>query len=664
MRRILLLLCALVIVALSAATAQAQNTVTVSFVYDLVDSAAHITTGCSPIWGRLIDQDGKTYDVSYVKNKITVIQVPAGIYDFTISFNFSYPTMRAVGSHHATLVKEGLNLHADTTIIASVKDAKNVVRFEFLLPDGKTKLTGDSIGLIAMSVPLRHKDRYQINNVNAVGNGVISQYGNAFSVRNSNMSSDYVQAVVNWIRMKADSITCTAHIIGEAVAGIDSSVTVVNDASRYVTIDDYYRLCPAGVKAANTGIGSGGNLIDVNGDEWFLLGGGAGNRYFTRPDTGKVAHNVIKICDSMTGVSATYLKVAGYTSRNDAGYYTKSPYYCVVDGRAYAIVRGSSPFVYGKLNGSKRNFMTPHPQFSYFKDQMGENLLGNSVPVVNISTKTNKYFNNRLESIVPTFVGRFGEERGQDQHYAYLTLALGDSIISQGKLSPSIGVTEWAQRTTGTLNLTIADSSVVVDDAPAQNITTVSLDLSQNERSIPSLQMLQYRNSATEKVTDRFETNSASDEILIAGANFTYDADNDIQVPSTANIQVSYSPSGKDEWKPLEVTEEPDNYRAVAFGNFYRGNLKDVDVKSATKWYDLRVVLTAGNATTQQIIKPAFRIDKIESNSVVSVTAARAVQSVRYYDLTGHQSAQPFSGVNVVVTTYTDGTIESRKVLR
>ena len=49
---------------------------------------------------------------------------------------------------------------------------------------------------------------------------------------------------------------------------------------------------------------------------------------------------------------------------------------------------------------------------------------------------------------------------------------------------------------------------------------------------------------------------------------------------------------------------------------------------------------------------------------VASVNAAKAVKSVNYYNLAGQASAQPFEGVNIVHTTYTDGTTSVAKVMR
>lgn len=57
-----------------------------------------------------------------------------------------------------------------------------------------------------------------------------------------------------------------------------------------------------------------------------------------------------------------------------------------------------------------------------------------------------------------------------------------------------------------------------------------------------------------------------------------------------------------------------------------------------------------------------------DANSVVTavadVTAARQVASIRYYNLAGQQSTQPFQGLNLVRTTFTDGTTETVKLMK
>lgn len=59
-------------------------------------------------------------------------------------------------------------------------------------------------------------------------------------------------------------------------------------------------------------------------------------------------------------------------------------------------------------------------------------------------------------------------------------------------------------------------------------------------------------------------------------------------------------------------------------------------------------------------------IDLIIRNltAVEEVNASKTVASVNYYNLAGQVSAEPVNGVNIVVTTYTDGTRSTAKIIK
>ena len=50
--------------------------------------------------------------------------------------------------------------------------------------------------------------------------------------------------------------------------------------------------------------------------------------------------------------------------------------------------------------------------------------------------------------------------------------------------------------------------------------------------------------------------------------------------------------------------------------------------------------------------------------AVNDIMAGKVIESVRYYNITGVGSAEPFEGVNIVVTRYTDGSISTVKILK
>ena len=70
------------------------------------------------------------------------------------------------------------------------------------------------------------------------------------------------------------------------------------------------------------------------------------------------------------------------------------------------------------------------------------------------------------------------------------------------------------------------------------------------------------------------------------------------------------------------------------------------------------------SGTVKYVVSPV----DISSNNIITavsdVTKTKTVKQVRYYNLTGMESSEPFDGVNVVVTTYSDGTKSTAKVLK
>lgn len=49
---------------------------------------------------------------------------------------------------------------------------------------------------------------------------------------------------------------------------------------------------------------------------------------------------------------------------------------------------------------------------------------------------------------------------------------------------------------------------------------------------------------------------------------------------------------------------------------------------------------------------------------VVDANAKKQVKSISYFNLMGVESVEPVDGVNIMVTTYTDGTTSSEKILK
>ena len=69
--------------------------------------------------------------------------------------------------------------------------------------------------------------------------------------------------------------------------------------------------------------------------------------------------------------------------------------------------------------------------------------------------------------------------------------------------------------------------------------------------------------------------------------------------------------------------------------------------------------------STKYVVYPLnLDADKEVVTGVNDVNSAKEVKGVSYFNMMGVESAQPFDGVNIMVTTYTDGTSSAAKVLR
>lgn len=73
---------------------------------------------------------------------------------------------------------------------------------------------------------------------------------------------------------------------------------------------------------------------------------------------------------------------------------------------------------------------------------------------------------------------------------------------------------------------------------------------------------------------------------------------------------------------------------------------------------------STSDTSTKFVVYPLDLDDNKVATGVNDVNSAKEVKGVSYFNMMGVESAQPFEGVNIMVTTYTDGTQSAAKVLR
>jgi len=54
---------------------------------------------------------------------------------------------------------------------------------------------------------------------------------------------------------------------------------------------------------------------------------------------------------------------------------------------------------------------------------------------------------------------------------------------------------------------------------------------------------------------------------------------------------------------------------------------------------------------------------RIITTAISEVSSAKKAKTIRYYNTLGTESSHPFKGINIMVTTHTDGTTTAKKIL-
>jgi len=79
---------------------------------------------------------------------------------------------------------------------------------------------------------------------------------------------------------------------------------------------------------------------------------------------------------------------------------------------------------------------------------------------------------------------------------------------------------------------------------------------------------------------------------------------------------------------------------------------------------DYKFIYGTGGNLESNIYQKWTRVATYGSSDVVDNIAEKQVSKVTYYNIAGMESAEPFDGVNIQVTTYNDGTTTTNKVIK
>ncbi len=77
-----------------------------------------------------------------------------------------------------------------------------------------------------------------------------------------------------------------------------------------------------------------------------------------------------------------------------------------------------------------------------------------------------------------------------------------------------------------------------------------------------------------------------------------------------------------------------------------------------------KIAYDNGQELSKDYVVYPLNLDANTVTGITETTGAKTVKSVRYFNIMGVELAEPTAGVNIVLTTYTDGTTHSQKILK
>ncbi len=251
------------------------------------------------------------------------------------------------------------------------------------------------------------------------------------------------------------------------------------------------------------------------------------------------------------------------------------------------------------------------------------------------------------------YIGRYGEDMAADAADFGSEIKSSSLLEALGSKSPSdinikVDDTEYVKSRaefakfkypTGKYEITITMDNVKIDgEIPGVNKTVMSYDNSEGQNFPPTVTALPFRDKE-DKVTDRFDDADGTLEFFAAdfsaqthkSPSYAYATASAIQT-----VQVSWSVSGKDDWRPLEVIEVPELFFMPGYGYCYKGNLSQVNEKSDNKWYDLKIYLAdETGASQEQVLSSAFRIENVTPAGIDTIAEGYADSPVVIYNING-----------------------------
>lgn len=338
---------------------------------------------------------------------------------------------------------------------------------------------------------------------------------------------------------------------------------------------------------------------------------------------------------------------------------TETP--CVYDNGTEAVYLHSGPEYklinddwtfnsnYNLLRNGDEKWLTLFPgsaAFNFTKSQV-KIPNGGSVPFLSVKpVRVNKGVRDSYR-----YVGRNGEFREADFHVVDAKFTVNGELVCDNYQEADNLRRQWMTNAYYMVfDIEFDNQNIIVDGLQGRSHATLHYDMNNDDCTLPTIQALQLRD-AENNVNDRFAT-AADGTLLFAAADFTAQMphyDGFFTCGDIAQVQVSCSPYGTEEWQELSTQEDPDLYYMPGLGHVYRASLADVAGKGQNGWFDLRIRLEdASGNSMEQTLSPAFRLEDRVDDGIHEQSLSAT--PVAYYTLEGKRVNAPMKGVNVVKT--------------
>lgn len=220
-----------------------------------------------------------------------------------------------------------------------------------------------------------------------------------------------------------------------------------------------------------------------------------------------------------------------------------------------------------------------------------------------------------------------------------------------------------------TIDKAVTDDQEVPDYSMQYTISGQSVSLAYDDRG--GIWYCQYRGAPTEQqpavkhINAQGEEDYSDTKTVCRGGGIAYNNDFSMLAFPIASkkigvYQVDYDSDGKPTLTEIYTIDGITNgCNDIAFD--YADNLYTC-CNSHEKFTQYQIPRLDDFIETPAAAKYAFTIDT--NTGVADNVAAKTVASVKYYNMAGVEASEPFAGVNVVVTTFTDGSKTVAKAVK